>query len=437
MQMSIKKWLAFVMIIFFVGLAFAPAVDSNSIIIDKGKMFFQDNLELSVRNMEASSHYDYGYKSGKLLRSQYKLIDFLARFSKTDISNQYAENQIKFMEKYCPFLLEEFEGLSASTNIKLERLLYLKYFLNSYIGERCMSFACTGPATKNDETLLIQKKDTSNTFYKIGIMKLLNVYLERLVFCRLLWVKDNAGYQSNYKYIYLGIPVIFEWPLLNEKGLGFGASGTVATTNESRSFDTGPGITGEMLFALAMTTCKNVSEVAELYKSVERAGYIGSQINSLDAYCDAEGGILMIEQTHNYIVTVFGNSTEITGAPAGILWHVSHHQWLDPYKTGSVTPEEFPVSAMRADRTLELLETYYGDITLDICKKITRDHGGGFNPNGKDPADICRHSDKNGIGLEISTYIIDPKDLAIYICRGPPCRHIYRKYDFSKTFGQT
>ena len=78
------------------------------------------------------------------------------------------------------------------------------------------------------------------------------------------------------------------------------------------------------------------------------------------------------------------------------------------------------------------MKKYYGNITLDLCKKITRDHGGGFNPNGRDPADICRHSDKHGIGMDLFTYIINPKELKIYICRGSLCRHAYREHDFTK-----
>ena len=104
-----------------------------------------------------------------------------------------------------------------------------------------------------------------------------------------------------------------------------------------------------------MMTCKNVSEVAQLWKNMERASDKSKKgFNRWDfstsVWCDREGGVLTIEQTHNHIITVFGNSTEITGAPKDVLWHAAHHQWLDPNQTGSVFPDEYPSSALRAER---------------------------------------------------------------------------------------
>ena len=428
------KSLAVVIILLFIGLSISPSTNSSILDINNKKMFFQNEAELSINTFEASSPYDYGFKAGKTLNGLYRLIDTFVRFIRDcKIDNGYIENEVDAMKTYCPYILEELNGLSASTNIKLERLLYLKYFLNYYIEERCMTFACTGPATKNNATFIVQKIDTSNCHYKLPLSKILTLVMQRLIHSRLFWVKDETPYYpSNYKYVYYGIPLLFEWPLINEKGLGFGGSGLIATRNESRHFDRGPGITNEMLRAISMSTCKNVTEVAKLYRSVPRASAVCHQINELNTFCDVEGGILMIEQTHSYIVTAFGNSTDITGFREGILCHGGHHEWLDPNLTGSIFPRESFISYVRSERAYELLNNSYGNITLEICKAITRDHGGGFNPDGKDPADICRHTDKNGIALQVLTYIIQPKELTVYMTRGPSCRQTYRKYDFTK-----
>jgi hypothetical protein len=155
---------------------------------------------------------------------------------------------------------------------------------------------------------------------------------------------------------------------------------------------------------------------------------------SSSCFCDKEGGILAIEQTHHYIITVFGNSTDITGAPEGILWHANHHQWLDPNLTGSVFPSENPSSAFRAQRARELLEQQYGNITLEVCKEITRDHGGGFDPEGKDSGDICRHPDKNSRKITAFSWIILPKDLTVYWTHRSPCKSVFLKHDFSRIF---
>lgn len=437
--MAAKKMLTFLTISLFIGLAILPAIDSRTTNTKNIITLFQDKSEVSVVHLEASSPYNYGFRAGTLLKTQYRFIDILARLSKKyKIDKEYVENQIDAMEQYCPFLLEELKGLSASTNIKLERLIFLKKFLYYFIDERCISLACTGSATENNEAFLIQKRDSSGLASRMTLMKYLVCSLERIMYKK-LHVKGYGDYPSNYKYVFCGVPVLNELPLMNEKGLGVGGSGILITKNESRydEIDRGKGLTHDILMTLSLTTCKNVSEVANLFKSVERASAIcKTQVNPLLAFCDAEGGILMIEYTHNYIATVFGNSTEITGAPEGILWHANHIQWLDPNVTGSVLPENCFVSDVRANRSRELLEEHHGNITLDICKKITRDHGGGIDPNRKDPADICRHTDRHGIAIEILTYIIKPKDLTIYTVHGIPCRHIYREHNFTEIFAE-
>ena len=177
-----------------------------------------------------------------------------------------------------------------------------------------------------------------------------------------------------YKYAFCGIPILDEWLFLNEKGLGFGGNGMGITKNESRYIDEGPGMSTYMLERLTMMTCKNVSEVAKLWKNMERASgtyrdWPHHFDNSISVWCDREGGILMIEQTHNHIITVFGNSTEITGASEDVLWHANHHQWLDPNLTGSLFPSEYSSSGMRAERARELLEENYGNITLEHLNK--------------------------------------------------------------------
>ena len=159
--------------------------------------------------------------------------------------------------------------------------------------------------------------------------------------------------------------------------------------------------------------------------------------NSASVWCDKDGGILVIEQTHNYIRTVFGNSTEITGAPSNILWHANNHQWLNPNLTGSIINGEnnkANSSYMRAERARTILENNYGKITLWTCKKITRDHKGGTQKNRKDSYDICRHPDENLVSLTIFSWIIAPKDLTVYWTYHSPCNSIFHKHDFSWVF---
>jgi predicted choloylglycine hydrolase len=401
-----------------------PVINGKIINLDNTKNFFKDRSELSINCIEASSGYDYGFKAGRLLRLKYRLIDILSFFmNKHKVNAKDIAEQIHYMEQYCPFILEELKGLSASTHIKLERLVYLQRFLYSIFDRGCTTTASTGPATKNDETFLTQNIDPS---YRS------NIFLSRLTYTK-LWIKKIT---MRYKYAFFGIPVLFELPIFNEKGLGWGNNGIHLTKNESRPIDSGPGawgLSGTLWNQVIMMTCKNVSEVISFYSGVMKPSTEHGFWN--DVWCDSEGNILMVEMTNSYLITVFGNSTEITGAPEGILWHANHHQWLDPNLTGSITIEECTTSHLRAERARELLEENYGNITLDVCKNITRDHSGGFDPDRKDSADICRHPDKINSGSTRTSWIIESKNLILYYTFRKPCRFPYIRYNFSKIFG--
>jgi hypothetical protein len=183
--------------------------------------------------------------------------------------------------------------------------------------------------------------------------------------------------------------------------------------------------------------CKNITEVISFYKGDLKPST--QKLFSNDVWADAEGNIMDAEMTYHHLITVFGNSTDITDAPEGILWHANHHQWLDPNETGSVFPDEYPSSKLRAERVHELLLMNYDNITLEVLKEICGDHGGGFDPNKKDSGDICCHPDLDHIllpfnGITIKSIIIEPKNLIIYLANGSPCRTKYVEYDFSKIF---
>jgi len=428
-KLLITKLISFILLIVFLSQIMNQNV-ARSTNIEK-----DIEPDLPIIYLNADSHYDYGLKVGNKFRLQYKLLDILVRvLKKNNFNTNDIKDQINVMDKYCPHLLDELKGLSDSLNIKLERLLFIQDSLQSIFYHECTATLATGKATKNNETFLTFNLDTGSKNIAGFFIPDPGTIMYRMFTWKCWIARINT---VNYRYAFLGIPIIYEIPLLNEKGLGYCSPGTVF--NESRYNDEGPGISTMMLEKLAIMTCKNVTEVANLYKNMERASQKGKDRThgfdgSTSCFCDAEGGIIAIEQTHSYIVTAFGNSTEITGASEGILWHANHHIWLDPFLTGSVIPIEYPSSKYRTDRTYELLNESYGNITLDTCKKICRDHSGGSNKNGRDSFDICRHPDKNYSKTTAFSWIIQPKNMTVYWTHRSPCRSLFWKHDFSKIF---
>jgi hypothetical protein len=239
-----------------------------------------------------------------------------------------------------------------------------------------------------------------------------------------------------FKFISFGLKGLLEWPIMNEKGVGLGYAAILARGDGSREIDEGEGLSSTELWTLAIASCKNVKEIAKFYEESEREckKYRGNIFSDTPAWCDKEGGILLIEYSHNYILNIFGNSTEITKSYPDILWHTNSHQWIDPELTGSIDPDEYGSSYLRMNRAKYLLEENYGDITLDTCKEILRDHGGGYKKHKKDSGDICRHPDLRGIVVTTIAWIINPQEMKFYITHGSPCNNEFICYDAIEIF---
>lgn len=427
-----KEILTYITVLILVGIYFIPLTQTFD--INNQKKFKKNDLSF---NYEKNCFFDYGFKTGKKYNQQFKLVNILSNFLiKNKISNSKIKDHIDFLKENYPFFLDELKGLSKSLNTNLGRIVGLQINLNKFLStefqHQCTATISTGKATNNNMTYLTQNIDNGlNSFSKI-----ITVVLLRFIILNPSIVRMNT---LRYKYVYLGIPILWEFPLMNEMGLGFGGNGIPLTENKSRIIDEGSGISTAMLERLTMMTCKNVSEVAELWKSSERASgnnraYPHHWDGSVSMWCDRDGGILSIEQTHSYIITVFGNSTEITGDPEDILYHANHHKWLSPNLTGSLLPDEYKSSVFRDKRAGELLIENYGNITLDVCKQITRDYKGGSNPYKHDSYDICRVPDKNQSSMTVFSWIINPQTFTLYFTRGPPHHYRFIKRDYSNIF---
>jgi len=427
-----KKIIVIGIIGLFIGVAILPMGGSEF----SNKKFKEKNiLYNSEIYYEADSDFEHGRNIGRRYYLAFnilsKLIFGLLKREEKKIFLNNAEYQKEQLEKYCPMFLDELKGLAASTNIKIERLIALQLFIASLSNE-CTITASTGPATKYNETFLTQNLD-------------MTIFSPQVLIFRLFFTKKYHIHHisNNYRYIYIGIPILYEYPLLNEKGVGFGGTFTRITENESRVVDEGEGINPYFIVRASMRSCANVQEIAEFWRNSERASDKNKK-NALDwdydtfVFCDREDGIVMIEQSHSYIITVFGNSTNITNEPEGILWHTNHHQWLDPNLTGSkIVGEDHKTNAsgIRAERALDLLKSSYGNITIYECMNLTRDHAGGFDPNNPDSADICRHPDKDITSTTVFSWIVQPKKYTVYWTRGQPCKTNFKARNFTWLFG--
>jgi len=378
------------------------------------------------------SPYEYGKWVGKNLKIYFSIIKLKNIFAKEEsLTNLELLSEKKDSSELMNFSYEELRGLSDGLNINIRSLgTILEHFTDCFLKGECTTTLSTSPGTKKGETYLTQNFDGEFSFPDIFTILIYHYFTWR---CWVVKIGDNFG------YAFWGIPLLWEIPFLNEKGLGMGGNGI--HLSENRPVDEGDGISKYWLERHAMRTCKNVVEVATLIDNSERASGRNNRWphmwdNSVYVLCDNLGGIVMIEQMHDNFIAVFGNDTNITHTREGILWHTNHHQWLDPNLTGSVFPFEYKSSQKRGERALELLNSSdnYGKITIDTCMNIMKDHQGGTNSSKKDSSDICRHPDKIDHGFTMFSWIIKPKDMKVYWTHGCPCRHRYVEYDFYSIF---
>ncbi len=421
---SVLVLLLFLMI--FTPITNAFSVKTN---IFKNKDLFKLEKEHStdIVCVEGNSHYNFGFNIGRKYGFMYKSINFFTKLFRKENTNDDAEltNHVIFLKNSCPQIYQEIKGLSDAIGISVERIASLKKSLQPFLRHGCTVTASTGNATKNNETFLTQNMDLYRHEFKS--------FYFRLLFSKLwiphLWVKKYKNFE--YSYVILGIPIIAEKPLMNEKGLSLLGTDIAKKTRNETPADKGSGIPLWFWWPMIFMSCDDVYDVVDFYKGNLKPS---TKLFNSDLWADSHGNIMGVEITNTYSAFTFSNSTEITGGPDSILWHTNHHIWLDPNLTGSLFPNEALSSKHRCERAKEILVENHGNITLDTCKMLCRDHGGGFKQNEPDSWDICCHSDIRYPGFTIKSLIIEPKKLTIHFTNFKPCLSRYKEFSFSEKF---
>ncbi len=335
---------------------------------------------------------------------------FIRKYGKKKVMEE-VDKQIALLKKNLPSFFQELFNVSIGAHIGLQKLMAMQIVLGRYMDKACTVTAMTAPATGDNHTYMTQNFD-------LNMFDLLKPIF-RFFFTRKPRLHEfRQDHNPPYDYMYLGIPVIFEVPLLNEKGLGFAGAATVLAKNPEHIDSSDEGIPTYLLDLYTIIHCATVEEVSTLWREITRSSSTKKTWPyhwdfETSAWCDIEGGILMIEQTHSYIAVR-------DGGQRGILWHTNHHVWLDPEKTGSVANrEEYPSSFRRYDRAEELLTCHSndGDLSEETCQSLIRDHKGGYWKRIPDEGDICRHPN-----ISAFAWIINTQNLTVTWTRGQPCR---------------
>ena len=295
----------------------------------------------------------------------------------------------KFIRKNWPWIIEEMKGLAKGACIEYNDVLFGNILLDALLS--CSVWVACGNCTKNKEMLLGMNYDVWKIFSKYQVI---------------LIVEPKEG----YKYVGcapLGrlVPVSG----INEKGLGIGQSTLLirGTSLGSSSKKIPPLILHYFLY----NKCANIQEALKIFKSLPPLFFpVGLFI--VDKYKAAR-----IEFINNRIwnIETMENGCEgICNLPLSININQEN-------RSSVFILEEFLNASYRHKRLQQCLERFKGKMDERIMMKIAQDHGE-EETKGRS---ICQHTHSFFGFQSVWSIIIQPRDLKVWIAKGPPCKYNY------------
>ena len=298
-------------------------------------------------------------------------------------------NAMKFFPRvkdFNPELIDQLRGMAEGAKISFEEAITFQcgYDLGGYynqLSSMCTSFAVTGEATENGQTILGQ---TIDWFPGCPMDLVRTVHLDGLRQLKLvLW--GVAEYT------------------LNSTGFGMCANGTWGAV-EKYMFNTPMGF--YLHKAMRQNTLEDAMEI--LRANARGLGYFH--------LASSEKKMVGIESIQDDFEMILPTN--------GILVH-SNNYLTERFKSSDMASIIIPDSPDRVERIRALINDHYGYITPELMMMLMTDHD-------KYPCSICRHVDPSkppeAASETLAAYVMIPEDGVIYIARGNPCQYSFGKY---------
>ena len=298
-----------------------------------------------------------------------------------------AQKFVKSVEEYAPECLDEMKGIAEGAKVSFEEVFFLTascelecYY--SLLAGGCTSFACSGEATKNGETIVGQNLD----------------WIPGMEFA-ILRAQPTEGPKSLLISWTGGLAIVG----INSAGLGHQANLLLSPTAY------GVGVPFLVLHQKILQQ-KNMADTIGVIFNATRTG----SWNYLMA--SAEGDIVDVEATKDDIDCLFPEMGIITHANCHLTERFKH---LD--KVGTLLPDAY----LRAERLKTLMKRHHGELSVEVMKKLMQDHN-------DYPDSICRHDDVTGspdLYFSTKTALISvPSEGKMYITNGCPCENEHVVY---------
>jgi predicted choloylglycine hydrolase len=323
--------------------------------------------------------YQHGAQAAELIERHMRWIETLAGMPRASLAAR-ATAFAPLVQRLSPSLMEEIHGLADGARISPgEALLCQVRAEAAHAGEGgCTLFALTGSATADGCPLAGQNLDLEPEYADVAILLRVNPTDGRPR-ALMLTFAGQVGYNG-----------------MNEYGL--------AHFNSSLyDFEWQLALPRQALRRV-MLERRTVGECVELLAQHR----VCSAANL--ALCDGQGDLADVEIRPEGIAL-------FTGDHPDCRLHTNHYLTAEfaAYESGFV-----PDSRPRLARLQELVQQYWGSITLDVLRTILADHQGS-------PAGICRHGVTGW--RSIAGIIAEPARGVLHVRRGHGCLGTWHAYD--------
>ncbi|MDA1053427.1 MAG: C45 family autoproteolytic acyltransferase/hydrolase [Planctomycetota bacterium] len=343
------------------------------------------------------THRELGRQHGEQAKRQIAAhLDFMGSslmLSREELRRRAMQFQPLFAQ-HCPHLVEEIEGLGEGAGVAFADALAvnIRSALTKASDGGCTSFVVARRGTRKGQILIGQNSD------------MLPAAME---FCYVLHLKPEDKPET-LMWTFGGM---IGYHGINGHGVG----------NFANDLGGGP----EPCFAMPhypvkrlMMECAAVDEVVQLLHSIKL------WCNGNYVLCDGRGTILDVEATP-------GGPHLLTDNKSGFIAHSNHfvcakHATHENHKVSAVD------SFSRLARMNELVESRFGDLTVDDFKTFLRDRDG-------DPSGICRFAqtadpaaDWMTAGMTIASIIAEPDKRRIHVAAGNKPETPYEVYKMNE-----
>jgi isopenicillin-N N-acyltransferase-like protein len=330
----------------------------------------------------SGSAYELGYQHGAqaaaMIERYVLLTERLTHLSR----DRLCRNAMAFLpliEAFSPAYVEEVRGLAAGAEISFEEALLCQARAEAgYTLEGgCSSFALTGAATANHQTLAGQNQDLPPEYSDVAI---------------LLHVKPSDGRPRALMFTFAG-------------QLGYVGMNQTGMCLFANALYDAPWQLGLPKYPMKRVLLEQTSVQAGIDLL---ARFRLCSANNL-VLADGQGGLADVEERPDG-VAVFQDD------PPQRRLHTNHYV-TDEFK--AFETNSLPDSCPRLDRLRKLIEDNWGALSVDRMQTILADHD-------NDPGGICRHG---SCGLHtISGYIAEPAHGVLHVRRGHGCLGTWQTY---------